>query len=51
MLDLVIEDGEARGIIARDMSTGKLETFIADAVVLATGGYGQFFLVHQRDGL
>ena len=40
MVELIVDEGKARGIIARDMSTGKLETFIADAVVLATGGYG-----------
>ncbi|MCB0155894.1 MAG: fumarate reductase/succinate dehydrogenase flavoprotein subunit [Anaerolineae bacterium] len=43
MLDLVIIDGRARGIITRDMVSGKIETFLADAVVLATGGYGNAF--------
>lgn len=43
MLDLVIIDGQARGIITRDMVTGKIERHIADAVVLATGGYGNVF--------
>jgi len=43
MLDLVMIDGRARGIVARDMVTGKLETHLADAVVLATGGYGNVF--------
>ncbi|MBI5495662.1 MAG: fumarate reductase/succinate dehydrogenase flavoprotein subunit [Deltaproteobacteria bacterium] len=43
MLDLVVIDGRARGIITRDMVTGKIERFIADAVVLATGGYGNNF--------
>jgi succinate dehydrogenase / fumarate reductase flavoprotein subunit len=38
-LDLVMIDGEARGIVARDLVTGELETYAADAVVLATGGY------------
>jgi succinate dehydrogenase / fumarate reductase, flavoprotein subunit len=38
-LDLVIVDGAARGIIARDLVTGELERYAADAVVLATGGY------------
>jgi succinate dehydrogenase / fumarate reductase flavoprotein subunit len=38
-LDLVMIDGQARGIIARDLVTGELETYAADAVVLATGGY------------
>lgn len=43
MLDLVIEDGKARGIIARNLLTGKLERFSAHCVVLATGGYGNVF--------
>ena len=43
MLDLVIVDGKARGIIARNLLTGKLERFSAHAVVLATGGYGNVF--------
>jgi len=40
MLDLVIIDGKARGIITRNLTTGALESHVADAVVLATGGYG-----------
>ncbi|HEY3503053.1 MAG TPA: fumarate reductase/succinate dehydrogenase flavoprotein subunit [Actinocatenispora sp.] len=43
MLDLVVVDGRARGIVARDLVTGKIETYLADAVVLATGGYGNTF--------
>jgi succinate dehydrogenase / fumarate reductase flavoprotein subunit len=43
MLELIVIDGRARGIVARDMVTGKLETHFADAVVLATGGYGNVF--------
>ncbi len=43
MLDLVVVDGQARGIITRDMVTGKIEAHVADAVVLATGGYGNVF--------
>ena len=43
MLDLVVAGGRARGIVTRDMVTGKLETHVADAVVLATGGYGNVF--------
>ena len=43
MLDLVVIDGRARGIVARDLVTGKIETYLADAVVLATGGYGNVF--------
>ena len=43
MMDLVIVDGKARGIIARNLVTGELEKFAAHAVVLATGGYGNVF--------
>jgi len=43
MLDLVKIDGKARGIIARNLLTGKLERFAAHCVVLATGGYGNVF--------
>ncbi len=43
MLDLIVIDGKARGIVARDLTTGKLTTYLADAVVLATGGYGNVF--------
>ncbi|KAB2923625.1 MAG: fumarate reductase/succinate dehydrogenase flavoprotein subunit [Bacteroidetes bacterium] len=43
MLDLVVVDGKARGIIARNLLNGKLESYSADAVVLATGGYGNVF--------
>jgi succinate dehydrogenase / fumarate reductase flavoprotein subunit len=43
MLDLVVVDGQARGIIARDLVTGKLEAYAGDAVVLATGGYANVF--------
>ena len=43
MLDLVVINGRARGIITRDMVTGKIERHLADAVVLATGGYGNVF--------
>lgn len=43
MLDLVVIDGVARGIIVRDLVTGKLTPFVGDAVVLATGGYGNVF--------
>jgi succinate dehydrogenase / fumarate reductase, flavoprotein subunit len=40
MLDLVLVGGKARGVIVRNLITGELEAFAADAVVLATGGYG-----------
>jgi succinate dehydrogenase / fumarate reductase flavoprotein subunit len=43
MLDLVIVDGKARGLTTRDLVTGKISTFAADAVVLASGGYGNVF--------
>ncbi|HYS40260.1 MAG TPA: fumarate reductase/succinate dehydrogenase flavoprotein subunit [Pseudonocardiaceae bacterium] len=43
MLDLIVIDGRARGIVARDLVTGEIETYLADAVVLATGGYGNVF--------
>ena len=43
MLDLVLVDGKARGIIARNLLTGKLERYGAHCVVLATGGYGNVF--------
>jgi succinate dehydrogenase / fumarate reductase, flavoprotein subunit len=43
MLDLVVIDGRARGIIVRDMVTGGIESHAADAVVLGTGGYGNVF--------
>jgi succinate dehydrogenase / fumarate reductase flavoprotein subunit len=45
MLDVVVVDGVARGIVTRDMQTGKIEAFTADAVVLATGGYGNVFFL------
>jgi len=45
MLDLVMIDGRARRIIARDLVTGKLERFSAHAVVIATGGYGNTFFL------
>ncbi|HEY2063866.1 MAG TPA: fumarate reductase/succinate dehydrogenase flavoprotein subunit [Amycolatopsis sp.] len=43
MLDLVVVDGRARGIVARDLVTGEITTHLADAVVLASGGYGNVF--------
>ena len=45
MLDLVIIDGRARGIIARNLVTGKIERFSAHAVVIGTGGYGNAFFL------
>src|SRR5438034_2065699 len=43
MLDLIVVDGKARGIVTRNLVTGKMESHIADAVVLGTGGYGNVF--------
>ena len=43
MLDLVLIDGKARGIVARDLRTGRVRSFAGEAVVLATGGYGNVF--------
>ena len=45
MMDVVIIDGKARGIIARNLRTGRLERFFAHAVVIATGGYGNTFFL------
>ncbi|MGP3957549.1 fumarate reductase/succinate dehydrogenase flavoprotein subunit [Nonomuraea sp. 3N208] len=45
MLDVIVADGRARGIIVRDMVTGEIERHLADAVVLATGGYGNVFFL------
>jgi len=45
MLELIVVDGRARGVIIRDMVTGDIETYLADAVVLATGGYGNVFFL------
>ncbi len=43
MLDLVVADGRARGIVVRDMVSGQITSHAGDAVVLATGGYGNVF--------
>lgn len=43
MMDLVVIDGKAKGIIVRDLVTGELKRYAADAVVLATGGYSRVF--------
>jgi succinate dehydrogenase / fumarate reductase flavoprotein subunit len=43
MLDLVLVDGQARGIVTRNMVTGEVRSHLGDAVVLATGGYGNVF--------
>jgi len=43
MLDLIVIDGQARGIVTRNLVTGKIESHFADAVVLGTGGYGNIY--------
>jgi succinate dehydrogenase / fumarate reductase, flavoprotein subunit len=45
MVDVIVIDGVARGIVARDLRTGKISSHLADAVVLATGGYGNVFFL------
>jgi len=45
MLDLVVVDGHARGIITRDMVTGEVECHVADAVLLCTGGYSNVYFL------
>ncbi len=45
MMDLVTVDGHAKGIVVRDMKTGEISTNAADAVVLASGGYGNVFFL------
>ena len=51
MLDLVVHEGRARGIVTRDMVTGEIRSWSADAVVLATGGYSNaFFLSTNAKG-
>lgn len=45
LLDVVVVDGRARGIIVRDLKTGKIESHAADAVVLATGGYANVYFL------
>ncbi|MGD2154090.1 MAG: fumarate reductase/succinate dehydrogenase flavoprotein subunit [Gemmatimonadales bacterium] len=51
MLEPILIDGRARGIVVRDMVSGEIEAHLADAVVLATGGYGNvFFLATYAKG-
>ncbi len=45
MRDLVVVDGKARGIVVRNLVTGEIEKYAADAVVMATGGYGNAFFL------
>jgi len=51
ILDIVIVNGKARGVVARDMVTGAIESFAGDAVILCTGGYASvFFLATMAKG-
>ena len=51
MQDLVVADGHAKGIVTRNLKTGELEAWAADAVILATGGYGNtYFLSTNAQG-
>jgi succinate dehydrogenase / fumarate reductase flavoprotein subunit len=43
MLDIIVIDGKARGIVTRDLISGEISSHVADAVILATGGYGNVF--------
>jgi succinate dehydrogenase / fumarate reductase, flavoprotein subunit len=45
MLELVVIENQARGIVCRNLRTGEIESYVADAVVLATGGYGNTFFL------
>ncbi|KAB2341257.1 fumarate reductase/succinate dehydrogenase flavoprotein subunit [Actinomadura rudentiformis] len=45
MLDLIIEDGRARGVVVRDLISGEITSYTADAVVLASGGYGNVYFL------
>ncbi len=45
MLDLVLVNGQAKGIVVRDLATGKISSHAGDAVILATGGYGNVFFL------
>src|SRR5882672_9698246 len=45
MVDLIVIDGKARGIVTRDLISGKIQAHLADAVVLGTGGYGNVFFL------
>ena len=45
MLDLIMHEGRARGIVTRNLRTGEIESHVADVVVLATGGYGNVFFL------
>ena len=48
MLDLLLEEGECRGVVALEIATGELHTFHAKAVLIATGGFGRMFKVSSN---
>jgi succinate dehydrogenase / fumarate reductase flavoprotein subunit len=50
MLDLVVVDGRARGIVCRNLETGEIERYAADAVLLCTGGYGNVYYLSTNAG-
>ncbi len=50
MLDLVVVDGHARGIVTRNLVTGEIERYAADAVLLCTGGYGNLYFLSTMAG-
>ncbi len=50
MLDLVVANGKARGIVCRNLVNGKMERYVADAVLLCTGGYGNAYYLSTNAG-
>src|SRR5690606_5435799 len=50
MLDLVMVDGKARGVVVRNLLTGEYERYAADAVLLCTGGYGNVYYLSTNAG-
>ena len=50
MLDLVLIDGKARGIVTRNLITGELERYVGDAVLICTGGYGNIYFLSTNAG-
>src|SRR6185436_19771022 len=50
MLDLVVIEGKARGIVTRNLVTGEIDRFAADAVLLASGGYGNLYYLSTNAG-
>ena len=49
MLDLIVSEGRCKGIVTRNLRTGKMESHVADAVVLATGGYSNVFYLSTNE--